>query len=638
MCDNRQNSDAANTVNSEDNKCIAEKAWDCVNNQFSNSRSDFLNKLKQKYEHKSDPNLQVIFDDIDSILNKAQYVEYINLITSIISRCTKYTTEEYIKRLVPYAIPKFMSVNDFKKSLDYHIQLDDRNTQEINYNIFSAVIDLMLEMFSSVKYLMKEPSAAKNNANQSSADVSSYDKANIIAEEVLDFLSLIFPGIKSTLAELTSVDSSADSEETVEFKKKLYPLLSKLFYAYHWDSSVDSKMVSKEILNIKKELFAFLSNYIFPYYDEINSNNLTTTSEGHVKPDMNPANRPSINREGKYNLFYLKEAEWKIDGYNDAGQHEKKLFSNIVDHLDLYWQNTQRMKNVTEDILKIINGENLIKDDIIRLMSDKSVEAQINFVISFLTYYHYESTTKTTLTAKMALHETKRHISDLHGETFDKNLVAVFFMPLLKEFDIDSYTLNPILIAILEILARINYMDSIFDYDKQIELFYKGIKSADFCSLISDIRYFSVYMHMYCSNEFAINMPDLTDEDFIFIAAKLKESCVTPESINALKVTLPNTWKNKKQKDFCNHFISIRKKPPFYSDEINKYIRNEKSALKKDKSNFQYPVLLQPAEIVPYCQKNRIIESENYTLPLQNCLPEIASASDNPENMPDADC
>lgn len=25
MCDNRQNSDAANTVNSEDNKCIAEK-------------------------------------------------------------------------------------------------------------------------------------------------------------------------------------------------------------------------------------------------------------------------------------------------------------------------------------------------------------------------------------------------------------------------------------------------------------------------------------------------------------------------------------------------------------------------------------------------------------------------------------
>lgn len=87
------------------------------------------------------------------------------------------------------------------------------------------------------------------------------------------------------------------------------------------------------------------------------------------------------------------------------------------------------------------------------------------------------------------------------------------------------------------------------------------------------------------------------------IAAKLKESCVTPESINALKVTLPDTWKNKKQKDFCNHFISIRKKPPFYSDEINKYIRNEKSALKKDKSNFQYPVLLQPAEIVPYCQK-----------------------------------
>lgn len=141
----------------------------------------------------------------------------------------------------------------------------------------------------------------------------------------------------------------------------------------------------------------------------------------------------------------------------------------------------------------------------------------------------------------------------------DKKLVEVFFMPLLKEFDIASYSLDPILTIMLEILARINYMDSIFDYDKQIELLNKGIKSADFCNLISDIRYFSVYMHMYCSNEFAINMPDLTDEDFIFIAAKLKESCVTPESINALKITLPDKWKNKKQKDFCNHFIASEK-------------------------------------------------------------------------------
>lgn len=542
MFDNKQNS-TTNNENSENNKCIAEKAWDCVNSFFSKFQPILKKEIKDRYGNKSEPVLRDVCNDIDSILTKSTYIVYINVIISLISRYAIFTPEEYMKKFLfldksfnsgKNEFKDLFDVNEFKKELKRVVDSIDRRTHNNHSYVFLEIESQLDELLSNTKNSKIVFSDYNNDIIQSAAAIGAL---KMLCQNNMD---------KIESSEALQVSSSYDT------------------------GRIDCKNIFKDLARNSK-----------------NQEKLTSLLSSMP-----------ITREGQYNLLYLKEAEWEMGGNNDSGRHKKKLFGNIVENLDLYGQNTQKMQKVINNIQNIIDGENLIKDDIIRFMNDDSVTSQINFVISFLVYYNYEKDAKTTLTAKMALNEMICHYPlDRTGENgtaenYNVHLVKTFFYPIF-ECSKDEIRLNiPLSNApnqeVARSLSNSQFGDGILDYDKQISLIYQKSCPCEILDIISSIKH--ACTAIYAVSQISCLQNDaykFTDEDFIFVAKKLKESYVTPESIAAFKVELPQKWNNKQQKDFCKHFISIRKSSPFYSNSVNMHIR-ENILLEKEKAALNF--------------------------------------------------